>query len=949
MNRASTMENANNFESLFKQLTGHSPFPWQVRLFELFLKNEIPEVCDLPTGLGKTSILPIWLLAFAQDQSVPRRLVYVVDRRTVVDQATELAEQIRAKSTQVLPTLGELNVSTLRGQLADNRKWSTDPSKPAIIIGTVDLIGSALLFSGYRSSFKRRPLEAGLLGQDSLLVLDEAHLSKPFEKLVASITRSQHHQGSPMRVISMSATVSESEPKSQISKTNCIFRLGTQPDCSDYDLLSELDEKGREQNQVRIRYEAKKQLWIKTLSERSSKKPQVEFARTAIELAQDSDLIGKRLVVFVRSPDVAKSIAQEIRNHVVESVDDSAAKPKKIKSSPFETSVEVLAGTMRGLERDMLVQKDVFKQRWLNGDMNPSDAANQSPVFLISTSAGEVGLDLNADHLIGDSAPFDSWIQRLGRVNRRGHGQATVIHIRQNKPLEKTDYDKACNAATDLLTDGMDVSPKALGEFKHSLSGGQLKRASSPDPMMVELTDILLDNWSMTSITETIPGRPEVAPWLRGVSDEQAQTTIAWRMEVDLFRDDRESEWALQKIFSKHRIRPHESLTVNTGYLVDFLKRIPKLKDRPGSIMSTLVALRLPRGEVRCQTLQELIDDPRMLYSNSMLILPSKFGGLDSSGMLDVESVAKDRMGDDQELASHDVADQPGYEQREDAPPRMRMIIRRFESGEWKPEPFGGSKSAFEACNFDEFYQTSKQLVEAIRSKSKRRIRLVQPVKRNDDDDVAESLVLLSPVSNQNAGVDQSLDEHVNAVETEAKRLADSLKLADEDPIRIALLFAAKWHDEGKKAHIWQFFANNPDSENGPPIGKMAVTRDPKCLRGYRHEFGSLLRIHHPDQCGTTDCQFPVDSDACDLALHLIATHHGAGRPHFNEAIYVPFSAAQRDLLYTDCVRRFARLQRKYGWWRLAWLENLLRCADALASADPEAEDDPIDVKGTDQ
>jgi len=69
----------------------------------------------------------------------------------------------------------------LRGQLADNRDWTRDPTRLAINIGTVDLIGSALPFSGYRSSYKRRPLEAGFLGQDSLLVLDEAHLSRPFE------------------------------------------------------------------------------------------------------------------------------------------------------------------------------------------------------------------------------------------------------------------------------------------------------------------------------------------------------------------------------------------------------------------------------------------------------------------------------------------------------------------------------------------------------------------------------------------------------------------------------------------------------------------------------------------------------------------------------------------------------------------------------------------------
>jgi hypothetical protein len=34
--------------------------------------------------------------------------------------------------------------------------------------------------------------------------------------------------------------------------------------------------------------------------------------------------------------------------------------------------------------------------RFLDGDIDPADPANQQPVFVISTSAGEVGIDLNA-------------------------------------------------------------------------------------------------------------------------------------------------------------------------------------------------------------------------------------------------------------------------------------------------------------------------------------------------------------------------------------------------------------------------------------------------------------------------------------------------------------------------------------------------------------------------
>lgn len=99
------------------------------------------------------------------------------------------------------------------------------------------------------------------------------------------------------------------------------------------------------------------------------------------------------------------------------------------------------------------------------------------------------------------------------------------------------------------------------------------------------------------------------------------------------------------------------------------------------------------------------------------------------------------------------------------------------------------------------------------------------------------------------------------------------------------------------------------------------------------YEFGSLLRIHYPERHPPIGCVQPVDVEAYDLALHLIATHHGAGRPHFGEAVYADFNDVERDAIHTDSIRRFARLQRKYGWWHLAWLENLLRCADAMASA----------------
>ncbi len=83
------------FNNGFHTLTGNAPLVWQERLFrDHFLNNDIPAALDLPTGLGKTSVIAIWYLALKAGARLPRRLVYVVDRRAVVDQATTIADEI---------------------------------------------------------------------------------------------------------------------------------------------------------------------------------------------------------------------------------------------------------------------------------------------------------------------------------------------------------------------------------------------------------------------------------------------------------------------------------------------------------------------------------------------------------------------------------------------------------------------------------------------------------------------------------------------------------------------------------------------------------------------------------------------------------------------------------------------------------------------------------------
>lgn len=904
--------------------------------------------------MGKTMVMAIWLIARAErPQNIPTRLVYVVDRRTVVDQATDIAEDFayllgstnaslkgrvskrrpeiekcKEENSVVLEDIRksllgdrELAISTLRGQLADNREWSLDPTRPAIVIGTVDLIGSALLFSGYRSSFKRKPHEAGLLGMDSLLVLDEAHLSSPFDKLLTAIAGDHERTGfvqrrlndplpklKPIQVIRMSAT-------SGTENTNASFQL-EDTDWADAD--------SEEANPIKKRYEAKKTLRIVEIEDakKLNEKLNEKLADEAVELVNREDLKGKRIVVFVRSPVDAVKVADLIRKH---------AKLKK-QAGFDDKSVEVLTGTMRGLERDQLVEKPVL-ERFLDGDEKPGDK-DAEPVFLVSTSAGEVGFDLNADHLVSDVTTLDSFIQRLGRVNRRGYGKAEVVLVRPKTLPDKSSIDIACKKTVELLEAKGDksLSPQAIADWKQNLlekSDKQIEEASAPKPETVELTDILLDAWSMTSIREKMPGRPEVGPWLRGIEENAPQTSVVWRAELDL---DGFAELDLETVaewFDAHRVLTHETLSAPTSDIAKwFIGRWEQLDNQQSKLAGRIAVL--DRAGLELVTLAEIA---RRLAGNSKdndsflrgatLIIPESFGGIDK-GMLDAKMPAAATP------LPNDDEDEEGVESNTStSEPQPKRIDVADDRGRYR-ERFTRS---------DDRLDSHKPLVaSSTKPCPHARHRLTLRI----DDEKTVHLDSYTPrVERPESGVKrQPLAVHVRAVHKRAFAILDALKLPTSNHLRQAVELAVEWHDHGKNRLLFQRTVGGAPADSVADwqsqtelrgdgkdqcLGKSGGIDRGRPARGYRHEFGSLREF-------TEAMHGKVSEEVFDLAAHLIASHHGRGRPHFPKGGFDPDDEAVTDTLHAEAMRRFGRLQRRYGWWGLAWLENLLRCADQAAS-----------------
>lgn len=513
-----------DFQEQFEALTDRQPFPWQTALFERLVSGNLPSQCSIPTGLGKTSVLPIWLLALAaqarcgQLGTLPRRLVYVVNRRTVVDQATREAESLleprrlsdprletcwaalnslRIQKARKLPHLeAPVAVSTLRGQFADNGSWRVDPARPAIVLGTVDMIGSRLLFSAYGRGYKARPLHAAFLAQDALIVHDEAHLEPAFQELLTAIEREQqriegkHLDSVPrLRVITLTAT-----PRAGSSHPEALFAL------------TDADQR---HGVVKKRLFARKALAFHQVPSKA------KLVDRVVELALQHRDSSEAVLIFLRRVDDVQKVTRRL--------------PRK--------SLALLTGTVRGYERERLNQDRVFARF---DPKSPVPAADrmQGTVYLACTSAGEVGVDISADHLVCDLTPFDSMAQRFGRVNRFGEREATIDVVHEPLDLSELEpFDRARLRTYELLSQlpicegaRRDASPAALGDLPEAAR----HEAFSPKPKMAMVTDVLFDAWALTSIREQMPGRPPVADWLHGLAEwEPPETCVAWRNEVE--------------------------------------------------------------------------------------------------------------------------------------------------------------------------------------------------------------------------------------------------------------------------------------------------------------------------------------------------------------------------------------------------------------------------------
>lgn len=964
------------FPTFFSSLWGYDPFPWQRLLAERLVEGEWPRVLDLPTASGKTACLDaaIYALAAQADRPVwertaPRRIWFVVDRRIVVDEAFERAQAIAEKLADakdgplkavadrlraISGTERPLAVARLRGGVLRDDGWARLPSQPAIITSTVDQLGSRLLFRGYGHSARTAPIFAGLAAHDSLILLDEAHLSVPFMQTLEAVRRFRGEQWAeqPIRTPFAFCMLSATPPEGVAP--NEIFPGAERDAALDHPEL-----------QRRMQASKPAELAEVGASKGHGEDPLVKeaAARTAGFVQEGR----QRVAVVVNRVATAQALEQALR----EQLDGKA-------------DVVLLTGRLRPLERDRLVA------RW-----SPKLRANrpevlERPIVLVATQCIEVGADFSFDAMVTEAASLDALRQRFGRLNRLGAADSAPATILIRKDEAKAGYEDivygpALPACWSLLnelavTEGegkkqlkvIDFGVAALDEALRGID--DLSPCVAPAPDAPLLLPAHLDLLCQTAPVPHV--QPDIQLYLHGVERGGPEVRVVWR--ADLSEDQPGEAW--KETVALCPPNSLEALSVPLYRLRRWLQQEASPDDAPDVEGATQddgteerqTGRRMPPVLVwRGRDRSEVVHRASALRPDELVVLPAEYGMAGLGQAAPDEALGAEAL--DIWEPAHQESGRPAtlrLNRRVLAPwlkcPPLEALVALAETPDWDEDTLQAAIDA--VLEYPPAAETGESpppawLIERLKEvrfgrKEKHPgggLVLFAPAEgssqRQEQDLFADDDDLLSAL-----GREVRLDVHSALVERAVGRLAEqSLPDAFHEPLKTA----AYWHDAGKldeRFQIWLRQGDEPAALAGEPLAKSkSIAASPARRRWlreisglpehFRHEMLSLqLAERLGPSCG--------DPALDDLALYCIASHHGHGRPfapvspdpepppvrgsHDGVAIDIAGDARADwpapHSLASGGAERFWRLTRRYGWWGLAYLEAILRLGDWYGS-----------------
>lgn len=526
-----------DFAAFFSEVhDGADPFAWQLDLLgEVVARRGWPDEVRLPTGSGKTTLIDLAVFLLALDAGLPRmerwmprRVVFVVDRRVVVDQAADhaglLARNLARADSGVVGLVASqlrgltggdepLQTGTLRGGIVRDESWARRPDTAAVLSGTVDQVGSRLLFRGYGLSGGMRPVHAGLLANDVLYLLDEVHLSQPFAETLRAVSRyrtwADETACAPDRwgVVTLSAT----PPRGQCGAPR--WSYPSEPlDPASSPIL-------------RRRILANKPVTLEEVKVSSGSRAGARdpFVRACASKAME--LLGhphvRTLGVVVNRVDTARAIWRQLSDVL------SNRGPRRDEPG---TRAELVTGRMRPIEREeLMIELDPYLR------MGRAREAGARQLVVVATQCLEAGADYDFDGLVTECASLDALRQRFGRVDRDGllselgtPAPGVVITRSSDLALEADDpvYGAAL-ASTFRWLDGLDTVDFGIGALPVDTAPRETETSRPHAPVLFPAH---LDAWVQTSPRPTPD--PDVSRWLHGTDEVVQDVQVVWRADL---------------------------------------------------------------------------------------------------------------------------------------------------------------------------------------------------------------------------------------------------------------------------------------------------------------------------------------------------------------------------------------------------------------------------------
>lgn len=966
-----------SFPEFFKALWGYDPFPWQSMLAERITAESWPRALDLPTAAGKTACIDaaIYALAFQAskplaERTAPRRIWFVVDRRIVVDEAFERASLIAEKLTMATAgplkavadrllglggTTRPLAVARLRGGILRDDNWGRLPSQPAVITSTIDQLGSRLLFRGYGRRNLTASIYAGLAAHDSLILLDEAHLSMPFLETLSAIERFRGTAWAKTPIATPFAFA---------------FLSATLPEMPQDEIFPCRDERERALDHplLRERMSASKPATVVLAKSRNDEEDALVLKATARAKSYIESHGKRRAAVIVNRVKTARDIYVRLQKWASDKAD-----------------IVLLTGRIRPYERDRLIEK------WKPLLRAVSPEQPERPIILVSTQCLEVGADFSFDALVTEAASLDALRQRFGRLNRLGApgaAPATILlrekDTKKNAPPDPV-YGTAMFECWKLLNNKakesiIDFGIDAFECIQNEIDPEELRQCLAPRDEAPVLLPAHLDLLCQTAPAPAVD--PDISLFLHGKKRGVPEVRIVWRADLPV---GKQSEWG--EIIALCPPVSGEMLSVPIyrlrAWLAEETSEDDETSDVEGAVMASDSDDDAQGVNNRNQTIRPALvwrgrDNSRVadrasaIKPNDVIIVPAAYGMPEAGQAAPTETLGAE------ELDVYEPAQ--GMSGR---PPTLRLnravlapwlgceAVKELVSVAEDPaKERAAIQSAINALVADHTVTLPQWLRDLIGEVRDGRIEnhpgggcvlfargglmsgAAEPDLFADDDD------LLSAI-----GGEVTLERHSVSVERAVEKIAGRC-LAGEflDPLR----HAAYWHDVGKLDDRFQLVLRQGDeiaSGLGEPLAKsICVPTSParrKAIRtaaglpeGFRHEMLSL-------QLAERHAMPPIPEQYTDLFLHLVASHHGHARPFApvvpdpeppaisgrHDDVGITMSAAERaesvapHRLGSGVTDRFWRLTRQYGWWGLAYLEAILRLADWYGSEHVTNED----------